>query len=168
MEQQLKLLDELMALANENKLSELSIRFGDISVSFKKNQQVPISVAGGHYFNQHYSMEQTTHAKDRDAAVANELKRDLAAQKSIPANLSKIVSPLSGVFYRAPSPTSSPFVEIGQVITEGQVLCIIEAMKIMNEIISEFSGAIVQIFVQNGAVVEEGETLFLIDKGGVL
>ena len=71
------------------------------------------------------------------------------------------------MFYRAPSPTTSPFVETGQVVAEGQALCIIEAMKIMNEITSEFSGTIVQILVQNGTVVEEGETLFLIDKGGV-
>lgn len=160
-----------MTLANENKLSELSIRFGELSVAFKKNQQPVSPVVGSQYANQLYNLEQAICTKDierKSSPDDGEFKPVKPVQKTMPANLSKVVSPLAGVFYRAPSPTASPFVEIGQIVGEGQVLCIIEAMKIMNEITSETSGTIVQILVQNGTVVEEGETLFLIDKGGIV
>ncbi len=75
------------------------------------------------------------------------------------------VSPMVGTFYRTPSPTSPPFVEEGDHINKGQALCIIEAMKLMNEIESEVSGKIVRIFPENGKPVEFGEKLFEIETG---
>lgn len=74
-----------------------------------------------------------------------------------------ITSPIVGTFYRAPSPDSNPFVEIGSKVSKGQVLCIIEAMKLMNEIESETDGIVVKILVENGQPVEYGEPLFLIE-----
>lgn len=74
-----------------------------------------------------------------------------------------VVSPMVGTFYRAPSPDSQPFVEEGAIVKKGQVLCIIEAMKLMNEIESEFDGRIVSIPVENGQPVEYGEQLFVIE-----
>ncbi|NWF97542.1 MAG: acetyl-CoA carboxylase biotin carboxyl carrier protein [Nitrospirae bacterium] len=74
-----------------------------------------------------------------------------------------ITSPIVGTFYRAPSPDANPFVEIGSKVEKGQVLCIIEAMKLMNEIESETDGIIVKILVENGQPVEYGEPLFLIE-----
>ena len=68
-----------------------------------------------------------------------------------------------GVFYRAPSPTSKPFVEVGQQIKAGDVLCIIEAMKLMNEIEAEKSGTVTQVLIEDGAPVEYGEALFVIE-----
>jgi len=71
-------------------------------------------------------------------------------------------SPIVGTFYRAPSPGAPPFVEVGQHVSAGQVLCIIEAMKLMNEIESEISGTIVEILPENAQPVEYGEVLFRI------
>lgn len=74
-----------------------------------------------------------------------------------------VVSPFVGTFYRAPSPDSPAFVEVGDMVTKGQSLCIVEAMKLMNEIESDKSGRIIAIHVENGQPVEYGEPLFEID-----
>jgi acetyl-CoA carboxylase biotin carboxyl carrier protein len=71
-------------------------------------------------------------------------------------------SPMVGTFYRASNPESAPFVEVGQIVTEGETLCIIEAMKLLNEIEAEKSGAIKKILVENGQPVEFGQPLFVI------
>jgi len=78
-------------------------------------------------------------------------------------NLVYVKSPLVGTFYRAPSPESSPFVEVGDTVKKGDVLCIIEAMKVMNEIRSEVDGTIKEILVENAKAVEFGEILFVIE-----
>ena len=77
-------------------------------------------------------------------------------------DLSYIKSPIVGTFYRAPSPTSDPFVSVGDFVQKGTPVCIIEAMKLMNEIESEVAGEIVAILVQNGQPVEYGENLFAV------
>jgi len=74
-----------------------------------------------------------------------------------------ITSPIVGTFYRSPSPDAPPFVEVGLRVKKGQVLCIIEAMKLMNEIESEADGIVVKALVENGQPVEYGEPLFLIE-----
>jgi acetyl-CoA carboxylase biotin carboxyl carrier protein len=74
-----------------------------------------------------------------------------------------VTSPIVGTFYRSSSPDKPAYVEIGDVVKKGQVLCIIEAMKLMNEIESESSGKIVQILVENGQPVEYGQALFVIE-----
>ncbi len=75
-----------------------------------------------------------------------------------------ITSPFVGSFYRSPSPDAPPFVEVGSVVRSGQTLCIIEAMKLMNEIESECAGTVTEIFAQNGKSVEYGQKLFRIKK----
>jgi len=75
-----------------------------------------------------------------------------------------ITSPFVGSFYRSPSPDAPPFVDIGSVVRKGQTLCIIEAMKLMNEIEAESAGTVVEIFAQNGKSVEYGQKLFRIKK----
>jgi acetyl-CoA carboxylase biotin carboxyl carrier protein len=72
-------------------------------------------------------------------------------------------SPMVGTFYRAPSPGSPPFIEVGQSVTKGQTLCIIEAMKLLNEIESDASGTVKSILVENGQPVEYGQALFVIE-----
>lgn len=74
-----------------------------------------------------------------------------------------ITSPFVGTFYRQPAPDSPPYVEVGQSVTKGQILCIVEAMKLMNEIESDVSGRVVRITVENGRPVEYGEPLFVIE-----
>ena len=77
-------------------------------------------------------------------------------------SIHKITSPMVGTFYTAPSPDSDAYVRVGDQIKEDTVLCIVEAMKLMNELEAEVSGEIVEIFVQNGQVVEYGQPLFLV------
>ena len=79
-------------------------------------------------------------------------------------NTVEITSPFVGTFYRAPSPDAPAFVEVGSTVRPGQALCIVEAMKLMNEIESEISGTIVEILVQNGKSVEFGQKLFRVKK----
>jgi acetyl-CoA carboxylase biotin carboxyl carrier protein len=76
--------------------------------------------------------------------------------------LAVVKSPIVGTFYRAPEPNAPPFVKIGDVVKKGQVLCILEAMKLMNEIDSEYDGEIVKVYVENGQSVQYGERLFAI------
>jgi acetyl-CoA carboxylase biotin carboxyl carrier protein len=90
-----------------------------------------------------------------------------AASKAEPpkpaSNQKQVASPFVGTFYRSPSPTADPYVRDGQVVKRGDVLCIIEAMKLMNEIEAEFPGKIVSVLVENGQPVEFGEPLFVIE-----
>ena len=79
-------------------------------------------------------------------------------------NIVYVKSPLVGTFYRAPSPTSPPFVQQGQKVKKGDILCIIEAMKVMNEIKSDYDGIVKEILVENGKPVEFGQVLFIISK----
>jgi acetyl-CoA carboxylase biotin carboxyl carrier protein len=74
-----------------------------------------------------------------------------------------ITSPIVGTFYRSPSPDANPFIEIGSKVKKNQVLCLVEAMKLMNEIESEVDGIVVKILIENGQPVEYGEPLFLIE-----
>jgi acetyl-CoA carboxylase biotin carboxyl carrier protein len=76
----------------------------------------------------------------------------------------EVRSPIVGTFYRAPAPDAEPYIEIGQNVTVGSVLCIVEAMKLMNEIESDVSGRLVQVLVENGKPVEYNQVLFLIEK----
>ena len=76
--------------------------------------------------------------------------------------LAVMKSPIVGTFYRASEPTAAPFVNVGDTVRKNQVLCLIEAMKLMNEIVSEYDGEIVQVFVENGQPVQYGERLFAV------
>ncbi len=101
-----------------------------------------------------------------------ELKEEVRYQEVLPPSseevkeekkLHVIKSPLVGTFYRSPKPGAPPFVEVGDIVSPGQVLCIIEALKVMNEIESDVKGRVEKILVENGEMVEYGQPLFLID-----
>ena len=108
---------------------------------------------------------------ERTVAVKQEaLQREIRHQEILPPseeipqeNLHVIKSPLVGTFYRSPSPGAPPFVEVGDIVSPGQVLCIIEALKVMNEIESDVRGKVIKILVENGETVEYNQPLFLID-----
>ena len=87
-----------------------------------------------------------------------------APPDSPPPGLHEIKSPIVGTFYRSPGPDAAPFVQVGSVIRPGAVLCIVEAMKLMNEIEADVAGKIVRIMVENGQPVEYDQTLFLVEK----
>lgn len=119
----------------------------------------------------------TTAAQPVYSAPVQQQPAVMAAPASVPAeaapaaavpaagpDLSKAMkSPMVGTFYRAASPTSAPFVEVGQTVNAGDTLCIIEAMKLMNEIEADHSGVVKEILVSNGQPVEFGEPLFIIE-----
>ena len=86
------------------------------------------------------------------------------ADDRLPDNYVDVTSPFVGSFYRSPSPDTPAFVEVGSVVRPGQTLCIIEAMKLMNEIEAECAGTVVEIFAQSGKSVEYGQKLFRIKK----
>src|SRR5688572_25972526 len=87
-----------------------------------------------------------------------------AAPEATGVELAMIKSPIVGTFYRTPEPGAKPFVEVGDTVRKGQVLCIIEAMKLMNEIESEFDGVIEKAYIENGQAVQFGDRLFAIRK----
>jgi acetyl-CoA carboxylase biotin carboxyl carrier protein len=110
----------------------------------------------------------TAHAAVQVAAPASGAPAAAAptATSAVPAaaeNQTPIVSPMVGTFYRAPAPDADPYVEVGDVVEVGQTVCIVEAMKLMNEIESEAKGRIVRILVENAQPVEYGQKLFLIE-----
>jgi acetyl-CoA carboxylase biotin carboxyl carrier protein len=86
------------------------------------------------------------------------------AAEAEPTDVLDVTSPFVGTFYRSPSPEAPSFVEVGSVVRPGQTLCIVEAMKLMNEIEAELSGTVVEVFAQNGKSVEFGQKLFRIKK----
>ena len=88
---------------------------------------------------------------------------DKVEKESKKENLHEIHSPIVGTFYRAPAPDADPYIQIGDTISQGSVLCIVEAMKLMNEIESDVSGKIVKILAENGKPVEYNQPLFLIE-----
>jgi len=87
---------------------------------------------------------------------------DTGIEEQEAVELAVVKSPIVGTFYRSSEPTAPPFVDVGDVVKKGQVLCIIEAMKLMNEIDSEYDGEIVRVYVENGQPVQYGERLFAI------
>ncbi len=99
-----------------------------------------------------------------DQSIEKKEKKEEAKDKSTDNNLHFITSPMVGTFYRAPNPSSPSFVEIGEDIKKNQTLCIIEAMKLMNEIESDIDGIIEDIYVKNGNPVEYGQKLFSVKK----
>ena len=91
-------------------------------------------------------------------------QNDICDEPHINSNVLQVKSPLVGTFYNAPSPDSSPFIKVNQTVNEGDVLCIIEAMKVMNEIRSPFSGTVKKILVTNETMVEFGQVLIEVEK----
>jgi acetyl-CoA carboxylase biotin carboxyl carrier protein len=97
------------------------------------------------------------------ATIAAPLPQPALDQAESTAHLVPVEAPMVGTFYRAPKPDAPPFVSEGDVVKEGQVLCIVEAMKLMNEIEAKVGGRIVKVVVENGQPVEFGQPLFLLE-----
>jgi acetyl-CoA carboxylase biotin carboxyl carrier protein len=98
------------------------------------------------------------------AAAASTAAPAAAPEAARPSNLTEFKSPLVGTFYRSAKPDSDPFVNVGDELNPEKVICIIEAMKVMNEIKAEMSGIVREVLVKNGQAVEFGEPMFLIEK----
>lgn len=147
----LRKLKKLIDLVEESGIAELEITEGEEKVRIAK------AVAGSATMMapQHIAVPQP---------ILNQPQAVAAAEAAAPAEPAGHVvkSPMVGTFYRSPSPGASAFVEKGQTVSEGQTLCIIEAMKLLNEIESDVSGKILEVLVENGQPVEYGQPLFVI------
>ena len=160
-------LRELIALLRENGLAELELEREDFRVRLRREGA---SVSGDHSQSTAVPAPAPVSPPDTAAATARPSTSAPAAptHSSGPASsatsrdqdLHPITSPIVGTFYRSASPTAEPFVKIGSNVEPDSVVCIIEAMKLMNEIQAETSGEVVKIYVENGQPVEYGQPLF--------
>ena len=152
----LKEIKEIIALMNENNLGEIEIEREGLKLKLKKTAleaqlQAPV----------HYAVESIPAPRASALSAAPVAIEQTKAESS--KTTKDIQSPMVGTFYRAPSPEAAPFVEIGQTVEVGQVVCIVEAMKLMNEIKSEIRGKVVEVAVSNSEPVEFGQTLFVVE-----
>jgi len=148
----IKEIKEMINLMNENGLVELEVEKEDMRIRLKK------TASGLEGMNGPIVIERQGVAP----SVANvKAAAEIEAQNTI--KTVEIKAPMVGTFYRAPNPEAPSYVEVGQTIEPGQVICIIEAMKLMNEIKSEIRGKILEILVDNAEPVEFGQPLFLIE-----
>jgi len=155
---------ELLALMKEHNLNEMEVSEGDFAVRLVKDSpsenKGPATVLVSH--------PGATHVIPGVAAAAAPVQGVEAAETGDAASqgLLEITSPTVGTFYRSPSPEDESFVEEGTRIEIDHTICIIEAMKVMNEVKAEVSGVVRKILVENGQSVEYGQVLFLVDPAG--
>ncbi len=140
--------EKLAKVLSDNSLTEISLEDGEQAITLRKEvlgvTATPVAAP---------VVQQAAPATSTEKATAAE-----PAKKGKP-----LTSPMVGTFYSAPSPDAEPFVKVGQTVKEGDVVCIVEAMKLMNEIESEFSGKIVEICVSDGQPVEFGQVLMYVE-----
>ena len=145
----IKQIRELAQIVSENGLSAIEIVEGENRVRIERAVAAPAAVPAV------VSMPAPAAAPTAPAPAP------AAEETNVDFNRTReIKSPMVGVFYAAPSPDAKPFVEVGSKVKKGDIVCIVEAMKLMNEITAEFDGEVVDICVHNGDVVEYGQTLF--------
>lgn len=140
----LRKIKKLIEMLQESDLSEIEVKEGEESVRInrkKGNIEIPQQIV----------------------APQSQKKETIENDDEPEENLSYIQSPMVGTFYRSPAPGKPPFVEIGQKVKKGDTICIIEAMKMMNQVKSEFDGKIIDIKVENGQPVEFNESLVSIE-----
>ena len=145
----LKELKEIIAIFEEANISELDLEREEVKIRLRKG--LPPQVVSAPQLAGEALVQRVIPALSEEA------------KKEEGKGLIEISSPMVGTFYRAPSPEAKPFVEEGDEIEEGQVICIIEAMKLMNEIKAEIKGRVARILVENGHPVEYGQPLFLVE-----
>jgi acetyl-CoA carboxylase biotin carboxyl carrier protein len=148
----LRKLKTLIDLVSDSNVSELEITEAEGKVRIVKSMGVAAPVV----------MQQAAPVAVASAPVVVPAVAEVPAAPAAPAGHA-VKSPMVGTFYRSSSPGAAPFVQIGSVVKEGDTLCIIEAMKILNEIESDKSGTVTQILCENGQAVEFGQPLFIIE-----
>jgi len=154
----LALVQDVILLMNDADISELSFEQGGVKIHLRRGPGMPFATAIAPVVSS-MPVVAASGAPGMAAPVAPpSAGAPAAADNSVTLN-----SPMVGTFYRASSPEAKPFVEEGDKITVGQVYCIIEAMKLMNEVKSEVTGKVVKILVQNGQAVEFNQPLIVVD-----
>ena len=145
-----RLIEEVLQLMESRGLVELELEHQGIRLRLKKASSAP-------------GPQLVEYATGLPQASAGAPASQLAKPADAPDRRGLVKSPMVGTFYRAPAPDAPPFVEVGQEIEPGQVVCIVEAMKLMNEIKAEVAGRVVEIFAENGEPVEFGQPLFAVE-----
>ncbi|SAL40685.1 acetyl-CoA carboxylase biotin carboxyl carrier protein [Caballeronia humi] len=157
----LRKLKTLIDLVSESGISELEVTEGEGKVRIVKNAAPVYMQAPQQYMPQGQPQQAPQFGPASDAGAA-------AAPAAAPVAAAPeghiVTSPMVGSFYRAPSPGAEPFVQVGDTVKEGQTICIIEAMKLLNEIESDKSGVVKEILCENGQAVEYGQPLFVIGE----
>ena len=143
----------MINLMNENGLTELEIEREGTKIKISRQFKGQNVIQSPPQPQGEFSVEQTPQVQSESTKK----------EEKATTNLLEIKSPMVGTFYRTPSPEAAPFVDINQSIAAGEVVCIIEAMKLMNEIKSEVKGKIKEVLVESGDPVEFGQPLFLIE-----
>ena len=140
-------LEKIANLLETSNLAEIELHDGGQSIAMKKSSEEAVAVP----------------QKAAVKTAIGETSQDEEAQKTETNTRKSIVSPMVGTFYKSMSPEAQPFVEVGQTVAAGQVVCIIEAMKLMNEIEAEVSGRVIEICVEDGQPVEFGQVLMYLE-----
>lgn len=145
-------IEKLAKIISDNSLTEISLEDGEQAITIRKDLPEVIQ-----------AVAPAVQAPAAPQAAAPAPAAAQAEQKPAAKKGTPITSPMVGTFYKSPSPDAAPFVEVGQTIKQGDVVCIVEAMKLMNEIESEVSGKITEICVDDGQPVEFGQVLMYVE-----
>lgn len=158
----LKQIHELIKIVNKSNIGEISIEDKDGKVTIKQKEEQVVTVAAAP--QQVYNVApQAAPAPAQAAPVAQTPATPAAPAVPAASNTITIKSPMIGTFYRKSSPDKPPFAEVGTEVAPGKVVCIIEAMKLFNEIESEVKGTIVKVLVEDASPVEYDQPLFLVE-----
>jgi acetyl-CoA carboxylase biotin carboxyl carrier protein len=163
-----KELKELIEFLIEKDIAEFELERGDVKVRIKRGAEPAATLPPVPHFAAHPAHPARAAAVETAAARAAAIESDAVSEalSAAPPNLQVVRSPIVGTYYEAPSPGAPPFVKVGDVVEVGQVLCIVEAMKLMNEIEADVAGEIVKKLVANAQPIEYGQELFQIRPTG--
>lgn len=156
----IKQIQELVKLVNKSNIGELSIEKEGFKITIKQKEEPAVQYAAAPMLPQVIPQMQQAAAPANPPSKPAESKSDASSKEE---NYLTIKSPMIGTFYRQAGPNKPVFASVGDEIEKGQVVCIIEAMKLFNEIESEYSGKIVKILVEDASPVEFDQPLFLVD-----
>ncbi|GBF11033.1 acetyl-CoA carboxylase biotin carboxyl carrier protein [Tepidibacillus infernus] len=161
-------LRELIKLIDQSSIQEFELEVEGSKLSMKKRGEEPVFITAQPQVQAPVALQQPTPTPQVvKEKVEPETKANASVVETVPAkvedkNLHKINSPMVGTFYKAPAPDADPYVKVGDKVNEKTIVCIVEAMKLMNEIEAEVKGEIVEVLVENGQLVEYGQPLFLV------
>lgn len=152
-------LKEIIKLIDQSSISEFTYEENGSIVSIKKQVEIkqPTTIV-------QESVQAVPQVQVAQQPVAEATQNDVVEQVEEDENIEEIVSPMVGTFYRKPSPESDPYVDVGDKVSSTTVVCIVEAMKLFNEIEAETTGEIVEVLVGDGELVEFGQPLFKVKK----
>ena len=158
-------LNRLIEKISTSDIQEFSLEGEDFKLEIKRNLLDQHPVTNSSFSNSSFERQSIANQKsiNDNVQLVNESEKPQVAPPGR-SDLTEITSPMVGTFYRAAAPGEDPFVEVGNNIKVGQTICILEAMKLMNEIESEFNAEIVEILVENGTPVEFGQVLMRVKQ----